>query len=234
MFRRTYSNLKARLCTTAAMLVLSVGVVSAAAAAEPDFMANVAKHKPPFKIGVSNGYIGNTWRAQFVSDIEKVAGELKGQGDIASVTVLEQHLRGERADQPDQLPDQQRRRRAGHQPGIERGHEASDRPCSRGRHPGGHRRQSARGSGRALRDARSERVRHRPCRMDGRAAQGQGQHRVDRRHRGRDRQRTAGAGTRQGAQELPGHQAAGLGAGRLGPGEGARGDGLLPHRLSEY
>jgi ribose transport system substrate-binding protein len=71
-----------------AAALLSAGLSVAAFAAESTFEANVAGHKAPFKIGVSNGYIGNTWRAQYVGDIEEVAKELRKDGDIASITIL--------------------------------------------------------------------------------------------------------------------------------------------------
>jgi ribose transport system substrate-binding protein len=57
-------------------------------AAEPYFLTNPTTHKPPFKIGLSNGFIGNTWRAQFLEDIQAASAELKADGDIASITIL--------------------------------------------------------------------------------------------------------------------------------------------------
>ena len=59
-----------------------------ARAADPYFLTNPATHKPPFKIGLSNGFIGNTWRAQFLQDIEAASAKLKADGDIASITIL--------------------------------------------------------------------------------------------------------------------------------------------------
>ncbi|GHV75902.1 sugar ABC transporter substrate-binding protein [Spirochaetia bacterium] len=40
-----------------------------------------------YKIGFSNGYYGNTWRDQFISDFEKVAEEYKAAGKISQYTV---------------------------------------------------------------------------------------------------------------------------------------------------
>lgn len=40
-----------------------------------------------FKIGFANGYIGNTWRSQFVDSIEKVAEEYKAQGIISEYQI---------------------------------------------------------------------------------------------------------------------------------------------------
>lgn len=62
--------------------------VSPACADEAPFLKNVTGHKAPFTIGVSNGFIGNAWRAQFVADIEDVAAELKAQGDVKDVVVV--------------------------------------------------------------------------------------------------------------------------------------------------
>lgn len=40
-----------------------------------------------FKIGFANGYFGNTWRAQFVSDFEKAATAYKDAGIISDYTI---------------------------------------------------------------------------------------------------------------------------------------------------
>lgn len=74
----------------AAMLAATM-LASAAPAAfaldiRPEELA--AKHQGPFTIGVSNGYIGNTWRAQFVEDLQAVADELIASGDFAKIDIL--------------------------------------------------------------------------------------------------------------------------------------------------
>lgn len=40
-----------------------------------------------FKIGFANGYIGNTWRSQFVDSVEQVAEEYKAQGIISDYQI---------------------------------------------------------------------------------------------------------------------------------------------------
>jgi ribose transport system substrate-binding protein len=40
-----------------------------------------------YKIGFSNGYYGNTWRDQFISDFERIAEEYKAAGKISEYTV---------------------------------------------------------------------------------------------------------------------------------------------------
>lgn len=69
-----------------AMLAALAG--SAASALDVNPEAQAAKHKPPFRLGISNGYLGNTWRAQFVEDLQKVADELKADGDFAKIDIL--------------------------------------------------------------------------------------------------------------------------------------------------
>lgn len=80
--------LKTMIACLASTMLAAATLAMPAAAAEPYFMTAAQGKKPPFKIGVSNGYIGNTWRAQFLSDIEQVATELKAAGDFSSVTIL--------------------------------------------------------------------------------------------------------------------------------------------------
>jgi len=70
-------------CLVAAMLFCGT-----AAADEPAYIKNAKGHEAPFTVGVSNGYIGNTWRAQFLADIEAVAEELKADGDFEEITVV--------------------------------------------------------------------------------------------------------------------------------------------------
>ena len=40
------------------------------------------------KLGISNGYYGNTWRAQYVEDMEAYCEELKADGTLESYTLL--------------------------------------------------------------------------------------------------------------------------------------------------
>lgn len=40
-----------------------------------------------FKIGFANGYIGNTWRSQFVDSVEQVAEEYKAQGILSDYQI---------------------------------------------------------------------------------------------------------------------------------------------------
>jgi ribose transport system substrate-binding protein len=61
---------------------------STAFALDIDPEKQAALHKPPFKVGVSNGYLGNTWRAQFVEDLQKVANDLKASGDFSKIDIL--------------------------------------------------------------------------------------------------------------------------------------------------
>ncbi|MCR6497403.1 ABC transporter substrate-binding protein [Shinella sp. CPCC 101442] len=67
--------------------VITLAAVPAASEDLP-FLKNAAGHEKPFTIGVSNGFIGNAWRAQFVADIEAVAAELKADGDVKDVIVV--------------------------------------------------------------------------------------------------------------------------------------------------
>ncbi len=80
--------LRSMMAALASTMLAAAALTPPAAAAEPYFMTAAQGKHGPFKIGVSNGYIGNTWRAQFLSDIEKVAGDLKAAGDVSSVTIL--------------------------------------------------------------------------------------------------------------------------------------------------
>ncbi|MFT3988904.1 ABC transporter substrate-binding protein [Aestuariivirga sp.] len=68
----------------AALLML----FSAAQAEDLPFLKNAGSHTAPFKIGFSNGYIGNAWRAQHVADVEAVAKELKDAGVVSDVTIV--------------------------------------------------------------------------------------------------------------------------------------------------
>jgi ribose transport system substrate-binding protein len=44
--------------------------------------------KGPFKIGYANGYTGNSWRAQFVADIERKAAEYREKGWISDLRLV--------------------------------------------------------------------------------------------------------------------------------------------------
>lgn len=68
--------------------MISLAAMSAASAQDLSFLKNAGGHEKPFTIGVSNGFIGNAWRAQFVADIEEVAAELKADGDVKDVIVV--------------------------------------------------------------------------------------------------------------------------------------------------
>jgi ribose transport system substrate-binding protein len=81
-------SLKIKVMATALAGVLMTGLVGSAMALDINPEAQAAKHKPPFKVGVSNGYLGNTWRAQFVEDLQKVADELKKDGDFSKIDIL--------------------------------------------------------------------------------------------------------------------------------------------------
>ncbi len=69
-----------------AALLAGSAMSAAALDVRPEDLA--AKHKAPFTVGVSNGYIGNTWRAQFVEDIQAVADDLVKSGDFKKVDIL--------------------------------------------------------------------------------------------------------------------------------------------------
>lgn len=73
-------------------LLASAGViclaVSAAGAEELPFLKNVDHGKGPFKIGYSNGFIGNGWRVQHVEGVEKAGEELKKAGLVSEVIVV--------------------------------------------------------------------------------------------------------------------------------------------------
>ncbi|RWR28454.1 hypothetical protein D2T31_13955 [Sinirhodobacter populi] len=65
-----------------------VCAVSAATAQDLPFLKNADHGKGPFKIGFSNGFIGNAWRAQHVDGVEKTAAELKAAGVLSDVIVV--------------------------------------------------------------------------------------------------------------------------------------------------
>lgn len=69
----------------ASMLCLTV---ASAHADDFAFLKNVDHGDGPFKIGFSNGFIGNAWRAQHVEGVEKTAAELKAAGKISEVIVV--------------------------------------------------------------------------------------------------------------------------------------------------
>jgi len=70
-------------------LGLSVSTFGLAAQAEGvDFLKNIKKSDGPYKIGFSNGFIGNAWRAQHVEGVEKTAAELKEAGIASEVIIV--------------------------------------------------------------------------------------------------------------------------------------------------
>jgi ribose transport system substrate-binding protein len=75
----------ARTGIAAATLAVAFTVANAADV-KPEDLA--ARHKAPFTVGVSNGYLGNTWRAQFVEDLQAVADDLKAAGDFKRVDIV--------------------------------------------------------------------------------------------------------------------------------------------------
>ena len=88
-FRRRSSGAAMKFMAAAfAGMMMTSFVGSSAFAIDVNPEEQAAKHKPPFKVGVSNGYLGNTWRAQFVEDLEKVAEELKKDGDFSRIDIL--------------------------------------------------------------------------------------------------------------------------------------------------
>jgi ribose transport system substrate-binding protein len=58
-----------------------------AGTAEIETQATAAGATKGYKIGFANGYFGNTWRAQFVSDFEKAATAYKEAGIISDFTI---------------------------------------------------------------------------------------------------------------------------------------------------
>ncbi|WP_193668152.1 substrate-binding domain-containing protein [Paracoccus kondratievae] len=70
------------------ILALAVCTTLPAFAQEAAFLAQAAGHEAPFRIGYSNGFIGNAWRAQHISDIEEVSRELKADGDFEGVVIV--------------------------------------------------------------------------------------------------------------------------------------------------
>lgn len=85
-----FSYVKHWLVIIVALLLFTMLVAGSVLAEEevPFFSAASQYHKAPFTIGVSNGYIGNNWRAQFVEDIKDVANRLKAQGDVKDVIIV--------------------------------------------------------------------------------------------------------------------------------------------------
>ncbi len=75
----------ARLGVLAAVFAVAA-TVAQAADVKPEELA--ARHKAPFTVGVSNGYLGNTWRAQFVEDLQSVANDLKAAGDFKRIDIV--------------------------------------------------------------------------------------------------------------------------------------------------
>ncbi|MBE2274798.1 MAG: substrate-binding domain-containing protein [Rhodobacteraceae bacterium] len=75
----------ASLLAGASMLCLAA---AAASADDLAFLKNVDHGDGPFKIGFSNGFIGNAWRAQHVEGVEKAAAELKEAGLVSDVIVV--------------------------------------------------------------------------------------------------------------------------------------------------
>lgn len=70
-------------------LGLSVSTFGLVAQAEGvDFLKNIKKSDGPYKIGFSNGFIGNAWRAQHVEGVEKTAAELKEAGIASEVIIV--------------------------------------------------------------------------------------------------------------------------------------------------
>ena len=69
-------------------LAVSPLAFSSAQAEGLDFLKHVKKSDGPYKIGFSNGFIGNAWRAQHVEGVEKTAAELKDAGVISEVIVV--------------------------------------------------------------------------------------------------------------------------------------------------
>lgn len=72
------------LATTSALTLAAL----AAQAQDLPFLKNVDHGEGPFKIGFSNGFIGNAWRAQHVEGVEKAAEELKAAGAVSEVIVV--------------------------------------------------------------------------------------------------------------------------------------------------
>lgn len=62
--------------------------LSSAQAEGLDFLKNVKKSDGPYRIGFSNGFIGNAWRAQHVEGVEKTAAELKEAGIVSEVVIV--------------------------------------------------------------------------------------------------------------------------------------------------
>jgi ribose transport system substrate-binding protein len=47
----------------------------------------VAAKEPPYKIGYINGYYGNTWRTQFIEDLEAAGERYKEEGLISELVI---------------------------------------------------------------------------------------------------------------------------------------------------
>jgi ribose transport system substrate-binding protein len=75
------------LVTAISILVLSVIIPGCQGRSGSSGSSTTAAAKTSYKIGFSNGYYGNTWRDQFISDFEKIAEEYKAAGKIAEYTV---------------------------------------------------------------------------------------------------------------------------------------------------
>lgn len=66
----------------------STGGGNAAAAPNGGGGGGAKKRSGPFKIAVANGYTGNTWRTQFLADLQTKAAEYKDKGWISEFTLV--------------------------------------------------------------------------------------------------------------------------------------------------
>jgi ribose transport system substrate-binding protein len=70
-------------CITGIMAVMLAGCSKKSDSGSQNAQAKTSG----FKIGFSNGYYGNTWRDQFISDFEQVAKEYQAAGVISGYTI---------------------------------------------------------------------------------------------------------------------------------------------------
>ena len=188
-----------------AVAVMAAILIAIASAASDRSTKSEAAHAGPYKIALSNSFIGNTWRIE-MENLFKAGCKMppyKTQVDVLGLQLGQRRQQADAADLQPDLPGRRRdrhRRRLAHRP--QRHHQAGLRP----RHPR-----------RLVRQRRHRPVRlngqHRPVQVrraarpvPGRQAARQGQRDHGHRRRRHVRRRRAQQGRRRRLQEVPGHQ----------------------------